>query len=107
MKTPKQKTPKRKTPSARIEAHYDKACAIAEKEVERLARAILKRHPSLKEFVMGMGIWGFWDKNDNSVDADDRRVRSLARFISKWDRFLYLSGSPMRFTADGPVVTYW
>lgn len=99
-------------------------------EVERLARKILKEHQNLNEFVMGMGMWEITRKigtRDDSggtvvkfqtttesyglindvVELELAYLKPLGDFIDEWDSVLHLTGTPMRFTADGPVVTDW
>lgn len=98
-----------------IETHYMKASDAASELVEQEARRILRKHLNLHEFVMGMGSWFFTLKKGDSTDEhpfvyDEPRYiakSKLARFISKWDEYLKITGEPMRFTADGPTVREW
>lgn len=104
-----------------IEYHYQKATDIALKEVERLAREILKEHPEFKEFIMAMGSYFFTTKKKGEIISTwenvykgNRYVKENAKdcfvelndFIRKWDD-LKLTGCGMRFTATGKVVTDW
>lgn len=64
---------------------------------------------------MAMGIWTFTLQKADAEDEhptvyDEPRYIAnsrLARFINKWDEYLKITGEPMRFTADGPVVREW
>jgi hypothetical protein len=82
--------------------------------VEQDARVILTKHPNLNEFVMGMGGWFFTRRlvvNSIIHEGDGMpyyiKESNLAECIEKWDSLLGLTGSPMRFTAEGPVVRQW
>lgn len=91
-----------------IQPLLDKAHDIALKELERMARKAMREHPELTEFVMGMGIATFTDKNDNNIDCNERSyLKPLDDFFYEWDDKLGLTGTPMRFTADGPIETEW
>lgn len=98
-----------------VEALHLQASEAASAFVEQEARAILRGHSNLHEFIMGMGIWCFTlvkadGSDDHPTINDEPRYVShsrLARFISKWDEYLKITGEPMRFTADGPVVREW
>jgi hypothetical protein len=94
---------------------YQLASESASCFVEKEARDILSKHRNLHEFVMGMGVWCFTLKKGDAEDPhptinDEPRYIAksrLARFISKWDGYLKITGEPMRFTVDGPVVRNW
>jgi hypothetical protein len=102
-----------------IEKLYFDAGDKAAVFVEEQARAILRKHPSLHEFTMAMGTWFFTVKRskDRSLLPGEHAVlhdppsyiknSRLASFILKWDEYLKITGEPMRFTADGPVVRDW
>lgn len=102
-----------------IENLYVKASDNASVFVEEQARAILKKHPNLHEFVMAMGSWFFTTKRskDRTLLPGEHAVlhdepsyiknSRLASFIAEWDEYLKITGEPMRFTADGPVVRNW
>lgn len=104
--------------------HYNKASQFALEYVEQEARKILVEHPELNEFVMAMGAWFFTWKtgatdqhgivieewmshviSDGQVEFID--TSDLADFMCEWDSVLKLTGEPMRFTAQGPVVRNW
>lgn len=80
-------------------------------EVERQARAILRRTATLDEFVMGMGTAFFTLRSGKPSTAlensDDHRIGVLRDFIGEWDEVLRLTGAPMRFTARGEKITTW
>lgn len=102
-----------------IARHFKEAEKLASEFVEEQARAILRKHSHLHEFVIAMGAWFFTLKRsddrtllpgEHAVLHDPPRYISesrLARFISEWDCYLKITGEPMRFTADGPVVREW
>jgi hypothetical protein len=89
--------------------------------VEAQARAILRRHPALDEFVMGMGMWFFTykvgarDRCGIRLTADMNRclheprayMRPLLDILDELNDDLKLTGEPMRFTAEGPVIHDW
>lgn len=107
--------------AARIE---EKTGPIASRFVEQEARTILRQHPNLNEFVMGMG-HAFFTRKIGSRDStgvvvtedfdviqeDDAphyiKNSPLMRFIEEWDTDLCITGEPMRFTANGRVVRNW
>ena len=93
--------------SQQIKDLHSKASELASKEVIRIARQTLKADPTIKEFVMGMGTWFFNDADGIIHDEDDKRFHALEEFISKWDNHLRITGEPMRFTANGPIIRNW
>lgn len=105
--------PAENSASGLLSWHLEEMQRIALAEVERMAREIMRKHPSLREFVMAMGVWFFTQQQrhgrpDRKVDEQDvRHLAGLGRFIDSWDRVLHLTGTPMRFTVDGPVITDW
>lgn len=96
-----------------IETYYDQASADASAFVEQEARALLHKHPCLQEFVMGMGLWSFSTQSGEShlpgFYTTPKYITNsrLGKFINQWDEYLKITGEPMRFTADGPVVREW
>jgi len=90
-----------------IERHFRAASRAASKEVERRARRILADNPDLREFVMGMGCYSFWDLQGNALDGDDPRTEAVDDLIMEWDCCLRITGETMRFTATGPKITSW
>ena len=101
-----------------IEAHKLKSQAeeLALKELEKLARNFLRKYPDYKEFVMGMGVWsvrhnagGNYCHRDSRYHDVEPELMEIGEFI---DYFEYqfdntFCGNPMRFTAEGPVITDW
>lgn len=76
--------------------------------VEREARNVMKHHPKLVEFVMGMGDWGFYDKRDNYLTSETTRyLESFGNLIDTLDDMFGVTGEPMRFTVDGKVIKDW
>ena len=82
--------------------------------IEAKARGILRSHPTLDEFVMGMGAWLFTRKDsaDDISTVFRERIpayaRPFERMMDEFDRLeLKITGEPMRFTAEGPVVREW
>lgn len=86
---------------------YEKAVEEALRQVEAEARRILRRNQSMHEFVMAMGTFFFVTKKGDHCRDDDPRFDELSDFIGKWDNYLKLTGTPMRFTAYGPTITDW
>jgi len=91
---------------SKIRYHYEQACKIAENEVIRMARDILRKHKNLDEFIMAMGGWFFTEHGDVKHDKLCY-MKHLDDFITEWDEFLKITGSPMRFTASGKVRRDW
>jgi hypothetical protein len=96
-----------------ISYHISRAEKLASKTVEQKAKAILRQHPNLKEFIMGNGSWYFTDKNRNVKHGDNimgdgvKYTQGLQNFIERWDDILHITGEPMRFTATGKKITDW
>jgi len=94
----------------KVESIETKAGELALKEVVRMARQIMRSHPEIKEFVMGMGGWHF-SYGDPSFRCPNENYmkfsKRLAKFIEKWDDRFQLTGCPMRFTADGEIRHDW
>ena len=106
-----------------IEREYVNAVKLALWLVETEARKILRAHDNLDEFIMGMGRY-FFTRKPGSLRSDGSKVSKeeseiiydepkyiassrLVKFIGSWDEYLKLTGCPMRFTANGSVVTDW
>lgn len=86
---------------------YREAERLSLKLVEGKARRVLRKNPHLKEFVMAMGTWLFVHRDGGVVVDTPYCARGLAKLINELDDTYHLTGHPMRFTADGPVVTDW
>lgn len=93
-----------------IAHHFHEAERIALEMIEGMARQILRTHPCLDEFVMAMGSAFFTVKGDprENIDTSERAyMKRLDDLLNEWDTFLHLTGTPMRFTSDGPIITDW
>lgn len=83
----------------------NEACVIAVSEIERLARIRLNNNKKLGEFIMAMGSYFFTLKNGEVVhDFKDKKIDSI---INEFDDFLKITGTPMRFTANGKKIEDW
>lgn len=96
-----------RTATRDVRAYLRAAEVAALAEIERQARLILRRRPSLGEFVMGMGAWFFVGADGEIRHETPRCARRLASFIDEFDETLCLTGHPMRFTANGPLIQEW
>lgn len=103
-----------------LSVRYAQAEDIALEIVVHKARKILTTHPYLDEFVMCMGTWFFTRKlgtkddlnmlvrkGKNDIAEFCQYMHPVRDFISEWDNAFKLTGTPIRFTATGPVVTNW
>ncbi len=94
-----------------LEFHFKKADQLATIIVEKMARKILKDNSHFHEFIMGMGSISFTFNSidptqDNTVELDEfEETSELNLFIEKWDDLLRITGTAMRFTANGPKIT--
>ncbi len=90
---------------------YSEASKLALILIESMARDILRKHPHLDEFVMGMGGCLFTTKDETragGISPDERSyMKPLNDFLDDWDDLLRMTGSPMRFTAEGNKRTEW
>lgn len=96
-------------PVDEIAWHIETARVIAVKLLRERARQILREHENLGEFVMAMGTAMFTVKGPGiPLSVGDRRYfKPVLDVLDKYDSILHLTGEPMRFTADGPIVTDW
>lgn len=105
-----------------VQYHFNKANLLAEKQVIKLARTILKNHPEYDEFIIAMGSYFFTNKKtgqnitpmeenyrNNQYVSDDRYkyFKPLNDFILKWNDNLYLTGMGIRFKAKGKIKRHW
>lgn len=82
-------------------------------DVERLARKILQKNlTTLKEFVLGDGIYHFVNKRGESVTdynlgclLNEKLHADLTELVDQWDAGWDITTQPMRFTAYGPTLT--
>jgi hypothetical protein len=95
---------------------YDRKSKTAKKRatkhllniIEFKARLILKQHPHLYNFVMGMGCVSFSTKDRDIILLSQRSyMKSLDNIIKKYDPMFYITGNKMRFTATGKKITNW
>lgn len=89
-----------------IQRHYQAAYDTALELIEKRARVILRKHRNLTEFLSAMGAWFFIDKNGDTF-TEFEYMKPVADIYDEWDEYLKLSGEPMRFTADGPIIRDW
>jgi hypothetical protein len=90
-----------------IDAHLEAATNLALKEIEARVRKALKRSPKLS-FCLAMGSAGFyWD--GEPLEYEDRSYfKPALDLINEYDRYLKLTGCPMRIDAwDAPTKTDW
>lgn len=95
---------------SQITLHYRKAATIATKLAVQRARKILKDHPNLDEFIMGMGRWMFTIKGvrDYHLSSGDRAYFApLESLLREWDESLHITGYTVRFTATGRPKYDW
>jgi len=93
-----------------IAAHIQRACDLADRQVEKMARDIMRKHPNVTAFIMAMGLATFEIKGESdSLGLEDRAYFGpLKRFIDRWDDMLGITGSPMWIKGpDGPVIREW
>jgi hypothetical protein len=94
-------------PTKKIQKLFDQAGQLAIEHVEFAARKILREHKNLTEFVMGMGTC-FFSEGKDTVGLEERAyMKPLEEFICEWDEALGITGTPMRFTANGQRITDW
>jgi hypothetical protein len=99
------------TASERIHVLHREAFAIAYKEVERIARKIMKRNPKgFNCFCMGMGSWSFHSGTgvEGVIDNNDPRCKEMDDFMCEWADTLKITGMPLRLDRwDSPLLTDW
>ena len=89
----------------RIRKKIQEADSLALDLIESRARNILKEHPNLHEFVMGMGCAFFTDME--KCPTYPKYGNPVFEIITEFDNILHLTGNPMRFTATGDKLTNW
>jgi hypothetical protein len=101
-----------------LDLMYKTMQSMAIKEVERLARKIMKANPEITGFCNAMGSTSFYEtcpeteeegaKTHEPIGDYDARVKEMDDFIRKWDRELRISGHPMKLKShDGELLTDW
>lgn len=84
------------SPKKQIAFFYDKARNLALAEVERRARNIMRRHPTLKSFILAMGTASFYDADGPVMEEDKKYLKSFYSFLYDWDEYLKLTGEGFR-----------
>ncbi len=96
-----------------IDNLLNEANKIAMKEVERLARKVMKERPNLKTFCMAMGGICFYDKDGPLRRMDNQPytrtyLKPIESFVEEFDYALKLTGQGLRLDSHaGPVITDW
>ena len=92
-----------------INAYLKKAASIGLNVIEKTARNILLKHTNLEWFVMAMGTAFFVDKQGNTYNTYNSKeyMNPVWDILDEFDRILFLSGNPMKFTATGEKITNW
>lgn len=93
----------------KINSLIAEATKLALKEVERLARKIMKRNPKgIPRFCMAMGYATFYDAGGQPIEEDDTRLKEFYDFLDEHNHNLKLTGEPMKIDKwDAPVRTDW
>mgnify|MGYP003420500158 CR=1 FL=1 len=87
-----------------VRALHSKARELQLELITEIVRNILKRHPKLERFVMGMGDCYFLSGDGDKVELsahDD--MADLARLIDEWE----LTDTPRMVYSDGTVLADW
>lgn len=110
------KTMKIKTKRSARKAFWgliDQAYEIAIEDIERRARAIMKRHPRCKSFCMGMGSACFYDGAGEPIGEDwgpfdyPKYLREFDRALGEYN-LINVTGVPMRIKGhDGFLQKEW
>lgn len=89
--------PKRKPPLY----YHNKAKISSFKEMERLAKNILRKNEDLKSFVIWENKeWGFiLKKNEMSIPNTLPHLKEMKSFMDKWDQIMNLTENPLVITA--------
>jgi len=101
------------TAAKKIYSLLDDAFVVAITEVEKKARAILKRHKRCASFCMAMGSATFYEADGTPLGESytanyPAYLKEFDAFIGEFDGALRLTGYPMKLKAhDGDVVTDW
>ena len=90
-----------------IDMHIQAATDLALCEIEARVRRVLKRSPKLS-FCMAMGSAVFYWEGDPMDEEARAYFKPVFAWIGKYDRYLKLTGSPLRIDAwDAPLKTDW
>lgn len=109
--------PRTKAAILALEGPHKEIEAAFLEELEQRARKIMKRHPACTEFVMAMGGAQFDRRDGHAIDDTDYAGGDCPQYLEDFFEWLGdmnalhglgpVMGIPIRFTADGPVVTNW
>lgn len=90
---------------------FDQALSEAELTLQQEARAVLRKHPEVREVVCGMGTIFFVDWNGNVVHAAGSRYEincfEMEQALRDFEEMFDATYGPWRFTKDGPIVYDW
>ena len=82
------------------------AYKIGIKYVIQTATEHLNNFYELDEYIMGMGRYLFTIKPDRD-SGHVPKCKLLEIFLNEWDSEFCFTGNPMRFKADGKIITNW
>jgi hypothetical protein len=86
---------------------YEQAQTLAESELMRVARKILKKNRDFREITVAMGAWNFVDREGNPIARNDPRIREFVEVSEYYEEMFDNSYGPWRFTATGEIITNW
>ena len=105
------------------EKNFQASKDAALEAVQFMVRQVLRRCPELHEFIMANGGAFFIKDNSSNITIADLvtvlgnevpcrseaffAAARLLSFMGTWDAVLKITGNPMRFTTEGPIVTDW
>lgn len=99
-----------------IEYHFEKACEIALRDVEEIAKNILlnPEYEDICNYWQAMGSWRFTDSDNNSIDEryyyKYPEIKKIEAIMDEWNRYLKLTGVPVHlYWINGEVLreTNW
>lgn len=91
-----------------IESLMDQAREKAVSLIESEARKIMKKYSMPTEFIMAMGSTFFLDKHGKVMEHwEYKYLEKFNEMVNDLDYDLHITGTPMRFTATGAVITDW
>lgn len=97
-----------------LNEHEAQVYEIIIAKVEKLARVVLANNRGVKEFCMAMGMFSIIRTNKDKYDYLDedeferlKGGKELYDFITEHDERFKITGDPMRFIKNGPVITDW
>jgi hypothetical protein len=97
-----------KKTATRIDALLDQATREALTLIESEARRILRARNPAKSFCMAMGEAFFEDAQGAILTDDHACVNSFYTFLYEYDRYLRLTGVPMKIDGpDAPRLSDW